>query len=158
MELTKEQQERENWVKMTIAISGEIYDSEYMNYVYDDIISPKIAEHMELDYLVINQITREKAVEKYKEFIDKMVEKVNGKSPKGIMYRTWLRARLYYGATKLFDNIEEEYHFINVVLKFGRGMWYEQCMRHFSKKDQETIVELAHAYGAFDHAYGAFDY
>ena len=59
------------------------------------------------EFLIVNQKRRRNAVEKYKGFIDNMVEKVNGKSPKGILFKKWFRKALYNGAATLFDNEEE---------------------------------------------------
>jgi hypothetical protein len=95
--------------------------------------------------LQLNQDKRRFTIEAFKQFIDAMIE---GKQ-KGIRYRKWLRAYLLNGANVLFETEEKEYQYIN---KFGRGAWDEDVIsKTFNKQDQETIVEIAKGYGAFDY-------
>ena len=92
-----------------------------------------------------NQQKRKFIVEAYKEFIDSMAED----KKKGIRYRKWLRGYLLNGANTLFKTEDDEYHYIN---KFGRGAWDEDKIRSsFNKEEQDTVVEIARGYGAFDY-------
>jgi len=130
--------------ELIVAVGG-IYDSEYMNYVFDNIESKRIKDTKDL--LIENQKRRENALDKYREFIDGMIEDVNGKRPKNIRYRKWLRNRLRYGAMTVFKTEEEEYQFIG---KYGRGMW-DMVYTAFKKQDQNIMTEFAYEYGAFDY-------
>jgi hypothetical protein len=99
----------------------------------------------EKEAMQLNQLQRKETVEKYKEFIEAMVI---GKQ-KQIRYRRFLRSYLIHGTNKLFESFDEEYDYIN---KFGRGPWDENDIRKaFNKAEQETIVEIARGYGAFDY-------
>jgi len=129
--------------ELSVAVGG-IYDSEYMNYVFDNIESKRIKD---IKDLLKNQKRRENALDKYREFIDGMIEDVNGKRPKNIRYRKWLRNRLRYGAMTVFKTEEEEYQFIG---KYGRGMW-DMIDTAFKKQDQDIMKEFAYEYGAFDY-------
>ena len=76
-----------------------------------------------------NQEKRKKAVEEYTDFIDNMIEKDDkGKSKKQVIYRLWLRNRLYWGAEKVFETEGDEYDFVG---KFGKGMFDEDRIRKF---------------------------
>ena len=97
--------------------------------------------------LIENQKRRENALDKYREFIDGMIEDVNGKRPKNIRYRKWLRNRLRYGAMTVFKTEEEEYQFIG---KYGRGIWCN-IETAFKKEEQNIMTEFAFEYGAFDY-------
>jgi len=129
--------------ELIVAVGG-IYDSEYMNYVFDNIESKRIKD---IKDLLKNQKRRENALDKYREFIDGMIEDVNGKRPKNIRYRKWLRNRLRYVAMTVFKPEEEEYQFIG---KYGRGMW-DKIDTAFKKQDQDIMKEFAYEYGAFDY-------
>ena len=69
------------------------------------------------------------------------------KKQNGIRYRIFLRMYLYKGADILF-NTYEEYKYIN---KFGKGAWDRKIRNSFNKEEQDTIVDIANGYGAFDY-------
>ena len=92
-----------------------------------------------------NQRQRKETFEKYKAFIDAMVV---GKH-KQITYRRSLRKYLMACVDKIFESWDDEYDYIG---KFGRGMWDEHFIRKgFNKADQETIIEIAQGFGAFNY-------
>jgi len=92
-----------------------------------------------------NQLQRKETFEKYKVFIDAMVV---GKQ-KQITYRRSLRKYLMACVDKIFESWGDEYDYIG---KFGRGMWDEDFIRKgFNKADQETIIEIAQGFGAFNY-------
>ena len=98
----------------------------------------------EIELLGANQQKRKDCIVKYKDFLDM----IDGKK-KGIKFRKEFRDWLIYGANKRFWSEREEYDYID---KFGRAMWNEEILRKtFGKKEFDTIVELAHDYGAFDY-------
>jgi hypothetical protein len=103
---------------------------------------------MENFSLVENQKRRALAVEKYREFIDKLIEPIDGKPPAGIKFRKWARGKLVLGASKIFNNEEEEYEY---VCKPGRGVWDLDQLHLTSGNDIITMHNLAMAYGAYDY-------
>ena len=89
---------------------------------------------------------RKNTLEKYLPFLNTTLRK-----GKGINSRKRFLHFIKFGANTKFDNEEEEYNFIG---KFGRGLWSEEfiCKKAFyTKEEEDTIVELAKEYGAFDY-------
>ena len=97
--------------------------------------------------LIEQQKRRALAVEKYREFIDKWIEPINGKPPKGIRFRRWARNTLLFGASKVFDTEAEEYAH---VCKPGRGVWDYDAL-HLKKSEIPLLLGLAMDYGAYDY-------
>ena len=105
----------------------------------------QLEQQFEMKMLKDNHQRRQQAIEIYKDFIDPMILRKGKKS----QYPRLLYRQLHHGASVCFKTTDDEYDFIN---KFGRGMWDETCIRYaFNKQDQATLVDLAHAYGAFDY-------
>jgi hypothetical protein len=105
----------------------------------------QVKQQREMKMLKDNQQRRQQAIEIYKDFIDLMILRKGKKS----QYPRALYRLLHHGASVCFKTADDEYEFIS---KFGRGMWNETCIRYaFNKQDQATLVDLAHAYGAFDY-------
>lgn len=94
----------------------------------------------------LNQIIRKDAVEKYKIFIDDIVKPINGKNPKGIRYRKWLRGAILHYSTKIFDNEEDEY---NAIGKYGRGLFKD--LHNFNNDELKKLYELSQEFGAFEY-------
>jgi hypothetical protein len=125
-------------------------------------------EQLTKKYIILceNQYGRLETYNKYKDFIDNLDK---GKKQKN--YRKYLKNVLTYisfakkndGLTReyslgdllykvakpIFESSEDEYFTIN---KFGRGLWDEHCITSgFNKEEQDTIVNIAKGYGAFDY-------
>lgn len=101
-----------------------------------------------MDELNANQQRRARAVQKYSEFIERLIEPVDGKSPKGIKFRKWTRGKLILGASKVFQNENEEYEYVS---KPGRGMWDLDQLQITAGDDIITMHNLAMEYGAYDY-------
>lgn len=80
--------------------------------------------------------------ELHKEWLDASVLRKG----KGSVIRKKFYAFLRIGMDKVFENEEDEYQYIK---KFGRGAWTFAVA--FTTEEQEKIVDIAKAYGAFDY-------
>ena len=94
------------------------------------------------ELLLKNQLKREDAVEKYKDFLNEWEFK-----GKGGVGRKRLRCAISRVANTLYANIDDEYHGVS---KFHRGMW-SNCNKLFNEEDMITLTNFAIEYGAMDY-------
>jgi len=155
MNITEEELQREKWVEdynkslpqvktyleefeteISIGVGG-IYDSEYMNYVFDNIESPRIKE-------IKKQKNRLNVVSNWAMFLLTLHRSGKGQKTR----REWL-CYIQQGARTVFNTEQDEYEYIG---KFGRGRWSKEFLeKGFSQDEINMIVDFAKEYGAFDY-------
>jgi hypothetical protein len=85
-------------------------------------------------------------ITKYREELDAMIV---GKQ-KGIRFRRFFHQYVINVSTKIFKNVDDEYHWIG---KAGRLHWtdHEEQLKAFKKSEFKMIGEIMNEFGCFDY-------
>jgi len=91
---------------------------------------------------------RQKTIEKYTEFLQGLLNDIDGKKPRGFKARNWW-INFFIKGNRRFKNEDEEYKYI---CKYKRGHWDTLINDgYLNIKERDKLKEFAKEYGAMDY-------